>query len=612
MTNNPILNAIETAIRAAIKTNYQLDYTESIRLDAPPDEKLGDFAFGTFPLAKLLRQAPPVIAQKLAQGIQPELLIEKVEAQGPYLNFFVNYTELARILCTQINHQPETFGQSSPANPSRILIEYSAPNTNKPQHLGHVRNNVLGMAISNLSATQGAQVFKVNLVNDRGVHICKSMLAYQMFGDGKTPESEGIKGDHFVGDFYVRYEKEQKKEWYQWLTARGIDWSQADSQTQRNLEVEFLNQSSLYQKVQQMLQQWEAGEPEIRALWEKMNGWVYAGFDQTYRRLGCHFDKVYRESETYELGKALVQLGLSRGVFYQKDDRSIWVDLTAEGLDEKLLQRRDGTSVYITQDLGTTRLKYDDFQPQRLIWVVADEQIYHFQVLFAALKKLGYEWAAGCYHLAYGMIDLPEGKMKSREGTVVDADDLMNELFEIEQQEIRERNLEMSAADIARTAEILAQGALKFFILKYTPQTRMVFNPKESISPLGFTGPYIQYAYVRVRSIFRKSPEFDFDALAVDQCDFAQLTTPAEHAIIRKLHDFPQTLQIAASTLNPATLCTYLFDLSKALNTFYHDHSVLRAETPALVQARLVLSKAVALVLKRGLAILGIDVPERM
>ncbi|MBN2091287.1 arginine--tRNA ligase [candidate division KSB1 bacterium] len=607
-----VTQEIENVIRLTIKSLFSVDYQEPVKLDAPPDEKMGDFAFACFPLAKILRLAPPVIAQKLKDGINLSGIIENVIATGPYLNIFVNYAELAEILCTQILAKPDSFGNQTTGQGEKILIEYSAPNTNKPQHLGHVRNDLLGMAIGNLLKTVGYNVSLVNLVNDRGVHICKSMLAYQKFGNGTTPESEGVKGDHFVGHFYVLYDKAQKKEWDEWIQKKNIVPDQLDPQEKRKIEAQFLQESHWYQQVQTMLQKWEAGDPEITTLWEKMNNWVYQGFDQTYQRLGCHFDKVYKESQTYMLGKALVDEGLKKGLFYQKEDNSIWVDLTDVGLDQKLLIRRDGTSVYITQDLGTTKLKYDDFQLKRAIWIVADEQIYHFQVLFATMKKLGFEWADNCFHLAYGMIDLPEGKMKSREGTVVDADDLMNELFEMESAEIKERNVDIPAEDFNQTAEILALGALKFFILKFTPLTRMTFNPKESISPLGFTGPYIQYAYVRVKSIFRNSELYDFEQLNTEKIDFSILKNPEEKAIIRKLNDFPQELLLAAQTYNPARLCTYLFELAKTLNSFYHDHSVLKAETEELVRARLVLSKATALVLKRGLQILGIAVPERM
>ncbi|MCK5738068.1 arginine--tRNA ligase [bacterium] len=609
---NSITVQIENAIRDAIKTACDTDFTGEIRLTPPPKGKLGDFAFGCFPLAKVLRKAPPIIATEIAAHIHSGGIIAKAEAAGPYLNIYVNYDRLTQIVCRQILENASTFGNSTAYNGQKILIEYSAPNTNKPQHLGHVRNNLLGMAVTNLLDAVGYEAVPVNLVNDRGVHICKSMRAYQIFGENQTPESTGIKGDHFVGQFYVKYEQEQKKEWKTWVAAKDVDLTDLDDRERRRLEHEFLQESQMYQKTQKMLQQWEQGDPEVRALWEKMNSWVFAGFDTTYKRLGCKFAKIYKESNTYNLGKKLVLDGLEKGAFFQKEDGSVWIDLADQKLGQKLLLRRDGTSVYITQDIGTTKLKFDDFKPQKAMWVVADEQNHHFQVLIAVLKKLGFEWANGCYHLGYGMIDLPEGRMKSREGTVVDADNLMDELVEMEKTEIRERNVDIPESEFDKTAETLALGALKFFILKFVPQTRMTFNPRESISPLGFTGPYIQYAYVRVRSLFRKSTDYDFDSIDENDCEFNLLNSPAEKAIIRKLHDFPQEILAAAEAYNPSRVCNYLFELGKALNSFYHDHSVLKAETPELIKARLILSKAVAIVLERGLAILGIGVPERM
>lgn len=604
-----ITTTIETGIRQAIQENYEIQFDDEIKLDAPPNPAMGDFAFACFPLAKTLRQGPPQIAQKLAASIPLNDLISEVKATGPYLNFFVNYTQFFKNICTEIFNDPEKVGQSDIGQGEKILVEYSAPNTNKPLHLGHIRNNLLGITVGNLLKACDYDVALVNLINDRGIHICKSMMAYQQFGEGKTPESEGVKGDHFVGSFYVAYDKMEKAERDEWLKNYPGDPSKTDK---RQLDREFLSQSKNYQQAQRMLQQWEADDPEIRELWQKMNNWVYEGFNQTYERLGCKFDKIYYESDTYKLGKELVQEGLDKGVFFKKEDGSIWVDLSDVGLDQKLLMRRDGTAVYITQDIGTSVLKFDDFKMNKAIWVVADEQNYHFQVLFAALKRLGYDWADQCYHLSYGMIDLPEGKMKSREGTVVDADDLMNQLQEMEKAEILNREIEQSPEELEKTAEILAQGALKFFILKFTPQTRMTFNPQESISPLGFTGPYIQYAYVRVLSIFRKTDAFDFDSLDITDCDFSALGNDDEKTIVRKLHDFVAEVQYAAQNYNPAKLCNYLFELAKSLNTFYHNHSVLKAETPELMRARLVLSKAVALVLRAGLRILAIDVPERM
>jgi arginyl-tRNA synthetase len=475
-----------------------------------------------------------------------------------------------------------------------------------------VRNNLLGVALSNLLEAAGFDVVRVNLVNDRGVHICKSMLAYQDFGDGRTPQSEDVKGDHFVGDFYVLYEKNQDEEWQTWLAEKKIDLKSLDDQTRRTVEAEFLAESKWYSRVKSLLQRWEAGDPEVLELWKTMNGWVYEGFDETYRRLGCRFDKVYHESDTYKLGRELIDEGVNRGIFYRQDDGSVWVDLSDQKLGLKLLLRADGTSVYISQDLGTTKLKFDDFGMNRAIWIVGDEQIYHFKLLFAILKKLGFGWADGCYHLAYGMIDLPAGKMKSREGTVVDADNLMDELLGLEKQEIAKRQLDIPQQELDRTAETLAMGALKFHVLKFGPQTRMLFNPAESISFEGFTGPYLQYAYVRIRSIFRKSGLDDFDTISHETCDFSVLGQPEETALVRRIHDFPQEVEGSALAYNPSRLASYLWELAKAFSRFYHEHSVIHADTKELRSARLALAKATAIVLKRGLALLGIGVPERM
>ncbi|MHC4944229.1 MAG: arginine--tRNA ligase [Planctomycetota bacterium] len=600
-----IAQRIEDLLKDSIQKTFGRKAAESLKLQAPPDPEMGDFAFGCFPLAKLLRKAPPVIAAELADGLGKSELLEKVEAAGPYLNFFVDKAFLARNTLENLFHDPEGYGRSVAGKGTSVLVEYSAPNTNKPQHLGHVRNNALGISISNLLQAAGHKVIPVNLVNDRGIHICKSMLAFHKFGEGKSPADAGRKGDHFVGDFYVRYDQEEGKEKEAWLAARG------DKGEGEDLEEAFLKESKWYGEAKEMLRKWEAGDAETRALWEKMNGWVYEGFDATYERLGCRFEKVYYESGTYELGKALVRKGLDEGVFYQKEDGSVWVDLSKDKLDQKLVLRSDGTSVYITQDLGTTKLKFDDFKMDKAVWIVADEQIYHFQVLFAVLKRLGFTWADGCFHLAYGMVDLPEGKMKSRKGTVVDADDLMDELYCMEVDEIRSRDIPIGEEDVEPTAETLAQGALKFFILKFLPKTRMTFNPKESISPEGFTGPYVQYAYVRIQSIFRKAG-IDSEKFEGREGVLEKLTRPEETAVIRRIIDFPEEVRISAESYNPSRLCNYLFELARDYNRFYHALPVIKAEDEDLMEARIALSQAAAVVLKQGLALLGIDVPDRM
>ncbi|MFH2000365.1 MAG: arginine--tRNA ligase [Planctomycetota bacterium] len=599
-----IASRIEGLLKIAIREEFQVEIQDPLRLQAPPDPTLGDFAFACFPLAKALRMAPPAIASRLAPRLQSSEILEAAQAAGPYLNLKVNKPFMAFSTLRAILDHPGDFGRCNAGGGARLLIEYSAPNTNKPQHLGHIRNNVLGISLTRLLDAAGYDVIPVNLINDRGVHICKSMLAYQKFGAGMTPAEAGKKGDHLVGDYYVRYDQEETREKAEWLAGRpGMDEKEADEA--------FIRESKLYAEAQEMLRKWEAGDKEVRALWEKMNAWVYEGFDETYKRLGCSFKKVYYESETYRLGKALVEEGLDKGVFFRKGDGSIWIDLTQEKLDEKLVLRADGTSVYITQDLGTTQLKFEDFQMERAIWIVADEQIYHFQVLFAVLKKLGFKWADGCYHLPYGMVDLPEGKMKSRTGTVVDADNLMSELEQMEIEEIRSGEVPIAEEDIRPTAEIIAQGALKFFILKYLPKTRMTFDPKESISPFGFTGPYIQYAYVRIQGIFRKADSLPGADLHTPEI-MGLLTHAEEIAVIRKLQDFPDEVRISAETYNPSKLCAYLFELAREYNRFFHELPVLKADTENLRCARLLLSEATAMVLKNGLALLGIDVPDRM
>jgi len=599
-------------IEQALKVTFNTELPEELRLDTPPNEDLGDFALGCFPLSRILKNSPQHIAELLAEKIPEDDTIEKIVATGPYLNITVRKEILFQLTISEILSSPDTFGNSDYGSGERVLIEYSAPNTNKPQHLGHARNNLLGMALSNMLEAIGHTVIRVNLVNDRGVHICKSMLAYQKFGKNKTPETEGIKGDNFVGHYYVLYEKEQQREWQDWLAGKGIDVNTLDDGQLRTLEGDFLGESKWYAQVKELLKKWEDDDPDVVELWRKMNNWVYQGFEVTYKRLGCKFDKTYYESQTYKLGKDLIDEGLKKKLFYKKEDGSVWIDLSKEKLGEKLLLRSDGTSVYMTQDLGTTKMKFNDFNMNHAVWIVGDEQIYHFQVLFKIMKKLGFQWADGCYHLAYGMIDLPSGKMKSREGTVVDADDLMNQLFEMEKKEIKKRQLGIPEDELEKTAEILAIGALKFFVLKFGPQTRMLFNPAESISFYGFTGPYLQYAYVRIRSIFRKTEATDYQGISAQHCDFKLLQQPEEIALVRRLHDFPKEIKASASAYNPSRLAGYLYELAKEFSKFYHEHSVLHAKSPALIQGRLCLAEATGIVLKRGLQLLGIDVPERM
>ncbi|RMH72218.1 MAG: arginine--tRNA ligase [Gemmatimonadetes bacterium] len=610
---NDISTHLKTHIRQWIQDVFSTEFTDEIKLDRPPNPKLGDFAVGCFPLAKVLRQSPVNIAQKLAAHATKTNLIEHIQATGPYLNITLNKEEFSRILCHHILNESETFGNSSLGSGQMVMVEYSAPNTNKPLHLGHVRNQLLGMAVARLLEAVGYRVIKANLVNDRGVHICKSMLAYQRFGNGETPKSTGIKGDHFVGHYYVRYEQAQKAEFEQWLVQQHVEWDTLEPHQKEQYEAQFLKESQWYAAALDLLRRWEEGDAEVIALWQKMNQWVYEGFNQTYQKMGCEFDTWYYESDLYKSGKELILKGLSEGIFFKKEDGSIWVDLTDQNLDEKILLRSDGTSVYITQDIGTAVQKFKDYPLTKSIYVVGSEQNYHFQVLFAILKKLGYTWADECYHLSYGMVYLPEGKMKSREGKVVDADDLMAGMIDLAKISLKEREEErpIQAEELETISEIVGLGAIKYHILSFQPAKDIHFDPNKSISFQGDTGPYLQYAYARIRSIFRKSEQDNYVSLT-PEADYSGIHHPKEIELVRKLFDFPEEVRIAAETYNPSRITTYLFELAKAYSQFYHACPVLNAENDALTQVRMVLCKATAVTLKRGLKLLGIDAPERM
>ncbi|MNS50760.1 Arginine--tRNA ligase [compost metagenome] len=475
------------------------------------------------------------------------------------------------------------------------MVEYSSPNTNKPLHLGHVRNNLLGYSVAEIIEAAGYEVIKANLVNDRGIHICKSMLAWQKFGNGETPASSGMKGDHLVGKYYVIFDKEYKKE-IDILKEQGV--SEDDAKKQAPLMVE----------TQQMLQKWEEGDTDVINLWKMMNGWVYEGFDVTYKNLGVNFDKYYYESNTYLLGKDLIEEGLAKGVFFRKPDSSVWIDLTADGLDEKLVLRSDGTSVYMTQDLGTAELKYNDFQMDKSVYVVGNEQDYHFKVLFLILDKLGKSWAKGLFHLSYGMVDLPSGKMKSREGTVVDADDLVQEMIDTAAQHTEELGKVDDFSETEKT-ELFRQiglGALKYHLLKVDPKKRIMFDPNESIDFQGHTGPFIQYSYARIRSVIRKSEGIEFTNV------IPTVLTKDERELIQQLDKFPIIIADAAESYSPAIIANYLYEVAKGYNKFYHETPILKAEDEQLKKSRLGLSSLTADVLQKGMALLGIEVPERM
>jgi len=509
-----------------------------------------------------------------------------------FLNLSIADAYWLNQLYTQI--LPDSFAVAKP-NGKKVMVEYSSPNTNKPLHLGHVRNNLLGFSVAQILAAAGFEVVKANLVNDRGIHICKSMLAWQLFGNGETPESTGMKGDHLVGKYYVIFDKEYKKE---------IEFLKSEGQT----EEEAKKNAPLIKQAQEMLLKWEADDENVINLWKTMNTWVYDGFGKTYKALGVDFDKFYYESNTYLLGKDIVEEGLEKGVFFQKEDGSVWIDLTPDGLDEKLVRRSDGTSVYMTQDLGTAQLKYDDFRMDESIYVVGNEQDYHFKVLFLILKKLGKSWAKGLYHLSYGMVDLPSGKMKSREGTVVDADDLIGEMEQTakEQTEALGKTNDFKEEDKLELYHTIGMGALKYFLLKVDPKKRLLFDPNESVDFQGHTGPFIQYTHARIKSVLSRAGVAYADKLAVEEL------AAVERDLIVTLSQYPTIISEAAAAYSPAVIANYIYELAKAYNKFYHEKSILQAEDEQLMKFRLQLSAASAKVISNGMGLLGIDVPERM
>lgn len=571
---------------------------EQILVNIPPKEFPCDFTIVIFPIAKMTKKSPDQAAREIGDelaGLLPE--ISGFEVVKGFLNlkfrdhYWINFFSSAS--------QDPSFGDL-PASAKKVMIEYCGPNTNKPLHLGHLRNIFIGFSMSRILKAAGNEVVKVNIYNDRGVHISKSMLAYQKYGNHETPESSGEKGDHLVGEYYVRYEQELKKE-IEELKAEGIP------------EEEAKKKAPLAREIQVMLRKWEEGDPEVRNLWSMMNGWVLRGFEETYRTLGVDFDKAYFESDTYQLGKTFVEEGLQKGIFFRKEDGSVWVDLTSDGLDEKLLLRADGTSVYITQDIGTANERWNDFHPDKMIYTVANEQDYHFKVLRLICKKLGKPYAEGMYHLSYGMVDLPSGRMKSREGTVVDADDLVEEMISTSERTTKELGKieDFSEEEQKSLYRTLGLGALKFFILKVDAKKRMVFNPEESIDFHGFTGPFIQYTHARIQSVLRKAdsghpfPKFKtFEKVTALQ--------PEERELILYLQRFPAIIQEAASNYDPATIANYVYHLAKTYNKFYQELPILSAEEPGTRDFRLQLSSFVASVINKGMKLLGIEVPERM
>ncbi len=591
---------LQQAVADALKRLYGMEVASAtVVLQATKKEFAGDYTVVVFPYVKQARKSPEQLANELGAAVKEAVAeVADYNVIKGFLNFVVDDSYWVRFVTAEATDANYGLKQAQP-DESPVVVEYSSPNTNKPLHLGHIRNNLLGWSVSELLAANGANVKKVNLVNDRGIHICKSMLAWLRFGNGETPESSGMKGDHLVGKYYVEFDKHYKEEIHE-LTDKGMD------------EEEAKKQAPLMVEAQQMLKRWEEGDKEIRDLWSKMNGWVYAGFDETYRKMGVGFDKVYYESNTYLLGKELVQKGLDMGVLFRKEDGSVWCDLTADGLDQKLLLRKDGTSVYMTQDLGTALLRHNDFGAERLIYVVGNEQDYHFKVLKLILGKLGFDWADKVYHLSYGMVELPNGKMKSREGTVVDADDLIAEMEVTAEEMCRDhgKNDDMSPEQLKELYHMLALGALKYFILKVDPTKNMLFNPAESIDFNGNTGPFIQYTHARIRSIVRKAAEQGVDP--AQELSAPIELTDKERAVVKCLHDLPSTVASAAANYSPAMVANYAFDLAKSFNSFYQDTPILRENDPVLRLFRVKLCALVALSLKNTMHILGIEVPERM
>jgi arginyl-tRNA synthetase len=566
----------------------------------------GDFTLVTFPWVKLSKKSPETLGGELGQYLKEHNnLVSDFNVVKGFLNISLSdefWLEYFNNVLKNSKHDSEIYKVNNhEANSRSIMIEYSSPNTNKPLHLGHLRNNLLGYSVANILEANGHKVIKTNLINDRGIHICKSMLAWKKFGEGESPESSGMKGDHLVGKYYVLFDKAYKKEISE-LVDSGMTKEAAEKK------------SALFIEVQNMLRSWEAGDPEVVALWKTMNGWVYEGFDHTYKELGVDFDKIYYESETYLLGREIVKQGLDKGIFYKKENGSIAIDLTAEGLDEKIVLRADGTSVYITQDIGTAILRFKEYpELSQLVYIVGNEQDYHFKVLFKILDKLGYGWAKECFHLSYGMVELPEGKMKSREGTVVDADDLLQEMYNTAELTTKELGKVegFSEAELQELYRTVGIGALKYFILKVDPKKKMMFDPKESIDFNGHTGPFIQYTYARIRSVLRKAALNFSDENLFENIETV-LVNQTEKELIRYVYDFDETIREAARDYSPALIANFAYDLAKAYNRFYHEYSIMKEGNATIRKFRLQLSLVCANTIANSMQILGIHVPNRM
>ena len=615
---NSLEQQISSLAKAAVKALYGIDAEDGqVQLQKTRPEFEGNITLVVFPFVKAARKAPAQVAAEIGGWMCGQVpsdqvpstkgIISKYNAVQGFLNLSISDSfwikQLESIDADEKYGNYVRYGNNG--EQPLMMVEYSSPNTNKPLHLGHVRNNLLGYSIAQIQEANGWKVVKTNIVNDRGIHICKSMLAWLKFGNGETPESSGKKGDHLIGDYYVRFDKEYKKQIAE-LMAAGKDEETAKKE------------APLMQEAQEMLRKWEANDPEVRALWAKMNGWVYAGFDETYQRMGVSFDKIYYESNTYLEGKSEVEKGLASGAFYRREDGSVWADLTKDGLDEKLLLRADGTSVYMTQDIGTAKLRFQDYPIDKMVYVVGNEQEYHFKVLSILLDRLGFPFGKELVHFSYGMVELPNGKMKSREGTVVDADDLMDKMIE-DAKEISKDKVntlqgitEAEANEIARKVGL---GALKYFILKVDPRKNMLFNPAESIDFNGNTGPFIQYTYARIRSVLRKAdltPTLSLGEGAPQWGDGREVLDPKELALIQRLTDYPQAVRTAGEEFSPAVICNYAYALACDFNSFYHDLSILNEPDADKKALRLLLAKNVAKVLRSAMGLLGIEMPERM
>ena len=595
-------------VRAAIKALYEQEVPDNLlQLQKTKREFEGHLTLVTFPLLRISRKKPEETAQEIGQYLQENSdAVAAFNVVKGFLNLVVAPQKWVELL--EVVDADDHYGFVKPTEASPlVMIEYSSPNTNKPLHLGHVRNNLLGWSLSQIMEANGNRVVKTNIVNDRGIHICKSMLAWLKYGNGETPQSSGKKGDHLIGDYYVAFDKhyrEQVKELKAKFIAEGIAEEEAETRAK--------NEAPLIVEAHEMLVKWEQGDKEVRDLWRKMNAWVYEGFDETYKALGVGFDKIYYESDTYLEGKEKVDEGLKKGIFYRRPDGSVWADLTKEGLDEKLLLRADGTSVYMTQDIGTAKLRFQDYPIDKMIYVVGNEQNYHFQVLSILLDKLGFEWGKSLVHFSYGMVELPNGKMKSREGTVVDADELVAEMVRQARETADESGkfADMPEEEKAQVARIVGMGALKYFLLKVDARKNMLFNPEESIDFNGNTGPFIQYTYARIRSILRKAAEAGIEVPAQLPTD-VELSVK-EEALVQHVADFANVVRQAGQEYSPSSVAAYCYDLVKEYNQFYHDFSILREEDAKKRAFRLVLSKNVAKVVRLGMSLLGIEMPERM